>query len=366
MRRAPPPAWSSAASLREPPLSTACTSRSMRLMLRSMAVSCWRSFSCSSVVALRLSSVFFPASLARRLVISTACIRNSTCSLTPLAWSKISSNFCCEASWNLLCSPASARRSSVVWAAAELARSRSSWLKPVLVLAALAWTGTSCLGSRTSDCSFMSLEVVSLSMEMEFSTLESRSVKSTSRTTFVGATDDSLKGTTWGGGSPLYMDKSSSLNASRAADCLTSWWDTMTSNLSSRARTSLTSWESAFVLSSLSTFAESAFFANSAFRVSRCPRKTDSAIASTYCLRSASFLSTELCSCQLTFLPSWPWTSATSSRFEKRARHFRLESWNVSSSLCSNSWKAKPMARRRSVSEIKPFIPTSNCETTSC
>mmetsp|Transcript_111525 Transcript_111525/g.238242 ORF Transcript_111525/g.238242 Transcript_111525/m.238242 type:complete len:286 (+) Transcript_111525:436-1293(+) len=164
----------------------------------------------------------------------------------------------------------------------------------------------------------------------------------------------------------LLISTVSSCKAFSFADCCMSVCDTRTSNLSNLARTSLTSSKSAFAFNAFSTIEASAFFANSPFKASRCPMKTDSAMVSMYCRSSDNFFSTVLCSDQFTLFEIFTWRSWTSSRFENIVRHFRLESWNASSRRCSNSWKAMPIARRRSVSEIIAFMPLSRFETTSC
>mmetsp|Transcript_115199 Transcript_115199/g.358758 ORF Transcript_115199/g.358758 Transcript_115199/m.358758 type:complete len:237 (-) Transcript_115199:3-713(-) len=157
-----------------------------------------------------------------------------------------------------------------------------------------------------------------------------------------------------------------SRKASSAAVCRASVCDTRTSSLSSLARTSFTSTQSALSFRASSTMVLSAFFANSPLRASRWPMKMSSAMVSRYFRRSASFLRTVLYSAQFTFLEMRFSSSDTSSRLENIARHFRFESWKASSSRCSNSWKARPIARRKSVSEIMLFMPLSICETTSC
>merc|ERR550514_516167 len=79
---------------------------------------------------------------------------------------------------------------------------------------------------------------------------------------------------------------------------------------------------------------------------------------------SASFPRTWWYSPQFTFLLTAPCTSATSSFLANRFRNFRLLSWKASFSRCSNSWKASPIARRSSDSEMQERRDSSSFETT--
>mmetsp|Transcript_131222 Transcript_131222/g.379594 ORF Transcript_131222/g.379594 Transcript_131222/m.379594 type:complete len:351 (+) Transcript_131222:282-1334(+) len=161
------------------------------------------------------------------------------------------------------------------------------------------------------------------------------------------------------------LESTSSRRASKALVCRASVWATRASSLSNLALTSCTSSLSALMDNACSMATLSAFLSNSLLSASRWPMNTDSAMVSMYCRRSASFLSTAWYSAMFTFLLINACSSLTSSLLENMLKHFRLESVNASSSLCSNSWKARPMARRRSVSEIMAFMPLSKDDTTS-
>mmetsp|Transcript_112734 Transcript_112734/g.319335 ORF Transcript_112734/g.319335 Transcript_112734/m.319335 type:complete len:338 (-) Transcript_112734:72-1085(-) len=288
-------------------------------------------------------------------------MRNSSCSLQVPAWAERPANCRPALSWKRSASPASSPRSLCMPPAESSILASCSCMEAIVGRIISSWR--LCVASRLPP----SPSVAAVNTPTSVSAPPSRSVSvaCSSRMAVIAATllviiacclsDWALSF------SSISLRSASTLPVWRLSVSATS-----TSSLSSRAITSYTSLRFAFVVNVCSTAALSAFFANSEFRASRCPMNMDSAMVSRYCRSSATFSRTVLYSFQFTFFPIRPWRSDTSSLFENIARHLRLESWKASSRRWSNSWKARPMARRRSVSEIIAFSPCSICDTTSC
>mmetsp|Transcript_10853 Transcript_10853/g.29549 ORF Transcript_10853/g.29549 Transcript_10853/m.29549 type:complete len:290 (+) Transcript_10853:608-1477(+) len=288
-------------------------------------------------------------------------MRNSICSLQCRACEKRSVSFCADVCWKPWHSSASFCRLSRFRPAASSTSPSCSCMEAMAGMITL-----SCLPERACcTCRSFSADLVSSlisrSAPPKRSTAAACSAFIAAKLVAVSLTCALCRS------SSVFRSRTvSSLKASSAEVCRASVCETRTSSLSNRARTSFTSTQSALSLRASSTMVLSAFLANSPLRASTWPMKISSAIVSKYLRSSASFLSTVLYSVQLTFLDMSFSSSDISSRLENIARLFRLESWKASSKRCSNSWKARPMARCRSISEIMHFMPFSICETTSC
>mmetsp|Transcript_49155 Transcript_49155/g.106911 ORF Transcript_49155/g.106911 Transcript_49155/m.106911 type:complete len:285 (+) Transcript_49155:463-1317(+) len=276
------------------------TSFSCRLTWRSRPDICWKCWSCTSETSLNLAVVLFVSSRDRLLIISVACIRNSSCSLQFFPSTESDSKCCLESSWKPFELLANSRSSRFVWPATSSMRPSFSCITsiaaadPSVLFCRSLWTSRDFSDSeqrelicpsaplrrlRKALCSLLNELMADLCCSLVascFSTI------------------------CW------FRAASSSRRPSSLAQLLTSDVDTRTSSLSRRARRSLISLQSAFILRASSTTVASAFFANSWFNASMCPTKTDSAMVSMYRRSSASFCMTLWYSVALTFLPMRP------------------------------------------------------------